>query len=118
MQNKSEFERKYAKAMEELRNKTTWRSSFPYRLTEKFRKQFRLRPPYYNSFVSVFVLFALTFSLGMLFSEWVITPLVGGASSQTVLLLSLFGAVVMGLWCALYIRFTAQKHNLSKWSDL
>lgn len=118
MQNKAEFERKYTKAMEELNNKTNWRSNYAYRLTEKFRVRFGLRPPYYSSFVSVFTQFALIASLGILFSERVITPFVGSASSQTVTILSLLGAILMGLWIALYIRFTAQKNNLSKWSDL
>ena len=114
MQVQSEFERKYTKAIEELSNTTIRRWSYlppAHRLAVKFGIQFR--PPHYNSFVSTFIAFALFMSLTMVISGWIV-----GLSSLTITILNFIGGIVMGLWMALYIRFTAQKHNLSKWSDL
>ncbi|MEM8485259.1 MAG: DUF6404 family protein [Bacteroidota bacterium] len=118
MQNFSAFERKYAKAREELENKMNWRPNYIYRLTEKFWKQLKFRPPYYKSFVSDFAVFTLSFVLAFLLYGWVIAPLIGATSSMTMKLLMLVGAILMGLWVALATRYTAQKHNLSKWRDL
>ncbi|MBX2821637.1 MAG: hypothetical protein KTR29_18205 [Rhodothermaceae bacterium] len=125
MQNQSDFERKYAKAIEELSNKTHLSSRYGHRAIDKFRVQLGLRPPYYNSFRSNFLWSALFMSLVMVISGWI----AGWSTdwsfwqtmyppSLTISILSLVAGVVMGLWLALHTRFFAQNHSLSRWSDL
>jgi magnesium-transporting ATPase (P-type) len=114
MQNQSEFERKYKKAIEELNNSTIWRTNrlpLAHRLTAKLGIQ--SRPPYYQSFVFNLIVFASFMALLMVVSGWIV-----GLESPTITILNFAAGIVMGLWMALYIRFTAQKQGLSKWRDL
>ena len=125
MQNQSEFERKYAKAIEELSNKTSLSSNYGYRAIDKLRAKLKLKPPYYNSFRSNFFRSALLLSIVMLLSGWIAGWSTDWSFWQTMYppslissILSSIAGIVMGLWLALHTRFFAQNHNLSKWSDL
>ena len=115
MQNQSEFDRRYNKALEELGNTTLsrWRQR-PYLHRLAIKLGIESRPPYYNSFVFNFITSALVMSFAMGVSTWI----AGLMSSPTITILSFIGAILIGLMMALDIRFTAQNHNLSKWSDL
>ena len=125
MQNQAEFERKYAKAIEELSKKTNLPSAYGYRLIDKFRVQFKLRPPYYNSFRSNFFWSALFMAFVMVVSGWIAGWSTEWIYWQTlyppslpISILSLVAGIVIGLGLALHTWFFVRNHNISKWSDL
>ncbi len=110
MNDHTEFERKYSKAVAELSDKSIGWSNPVHRFGLKLG--FKLKPAYYNTFVFNFVTQSLVFILALVFPFWL------WGKSLLLLALSALGGVVSGLFVAYGCHISAQKYNLSSWEEL
>ncbi len=115
----SDFDRKYEKALQELRGTTIWESSYlplAHRILKS--RDFESRPPHYNSFLSNAIQMGIYFGIvwGLLmwlfqWSQWNLPIIVA-------LVASMGAGLFFGFSMASYYKNSAKNHSLSDWEEL
>ena len=114
-----EYERRYAIALQELKDSRIWRSSY-LTLAHKVAKAvgFRSRPAHYNSYVRNALSMGLYFGVVWGLAMWVLQWSQRDLPISSILSFAAIAGILFGLCTASYYWFSAKTHALSKWDEL
>ncbi len=115
----SEFDRKYERALQELKETAIWESGYLPLAHRILRKRgFEARPPHYNSFLTNAVPMGLYFGIVWGVLMWLFQWMRWELPIIVAVVASVAAGLFFGLSMAMYYRSSAKKHSLSDWEEL